>query len=41
MGESIRNRVFVNNDLPEKVVDRIISEYGLYDLDSKLERLSI
>ena len=25
----IQNRVFVNNDLPEKVVDRIISKYGL------------
>lgn len=25
----IRNRVFVNNDSPEKAADRIISEYGL------------
>ncbi len=25
----IRNRIFINNDLPEKVVDRIILEYGL------------
>ncbi len=25
----IRNRIFINNDPPEKVVDRIISEYGL------------
>lgn len=25
----IQNRIFINNDLPEKVVDRIIMEYGL------------
>lgn len=25
----IRNRLFVDNDPPEKVVDRIITEYGL------------
>lgn len=25
----IQNRVFMNNDPPEKVVDRIIMEYGL------------
>lgn len=27
----IRNRLFVDNDPPEKVVDRIITEYGLKD----------
>lgn len=25
----IRNRLFIDNDPPEKVVDRIITEYGL------------
>ena len=28
----IQNRIFVNNDRPEEVVDRIISEYGLHSL---------
>ena len=28
----IQNRIFVNNDRPEEVVDRIISEYGLLSL---------
>ncbi len=28
----IQNRIFINNDLPEKVVDRIISEYDLQDV---------
>lgn len=27
----IYNRLFINNDSPEKVVDRIISEYGLIE----------
>lgn len=28
-GIGIRNRVFINNDVPEKVVDRLITEYNL------------